>query len=194
MVLLTEKEREAALILLKEFTKYYNANSISKVLGITHVGAQKILKRLLNENLLISERIGKSIVYKLKLDDDYVKKLLIFLLADEANHFKRWKEEFSELFNEGRIIIIYGSALRNYNSANDIDIMIVINKNEHNEVNKFLNKKQTILPKKLHAIKLTSEELLENIKNKAMIDIITNGIVLYGQEEYIEVINNATRL
>ena len=194
MALLTEKEREAALILLKEFTKYYNANSISKVLGITHVGAQKILKRLLNENLLISERIGKSIVYKLKLDDDYVKKLLIFLLADEANHFKRWKEEFSELFKKGRIIIIYGSAIKNYNAANDIDIMIVINKNEHNEVNKFLRQKQTILPKKLHAIKLTSKELLENIKNKAMIDIITNGIVLYGQEEYIEVINNVTRL
>ena len=98
MVTLTQKEKEVLLILFKDFTNFYNANSISKVLNISHVGAQKIFKRLLNQNLLIDKKIGKSIIYKLKLDDDYVKKLIIFLLADEANNFKRWKEEFKELF------------------------------------------------------------------------------------------------
>ena len=53
MTTLTQKERETVLILFKEYTTYYNANSISKVLNISHVGAQKIFKRLLKENVVI---------------------------------------------------------------------------------------------------------------------------------------------
>ena len=62
MITLTQKERETVIILFKDYTTYYNANSISKVLGISHVGAQKILKRLLQENLVASKTIGKSII------------------------------------------------------------------------------------------------------------------------------------
>jgi len=61
MLSLTEKERETMLVLFKDFAAYYNANSISKVLKISHVGAQKILKRLLHENLVKYQQIGKSI-------------------------------------------------------------------------------------------------------------------------------------
>src|SRR3990167_3949694 len=125
MVSLTQKERETLLILFKDFTAFYNANSISKLLGISHVGAQKIFKRLLGEGILKDQTIGKSIIYKLKLEDDYVCKLIAFLLADEANNFKRWKEEFKELFKKNRIIIIFGSTIRDYAHARDIDLMLV---------------------------------------------------------------------
>jgi len=50
MVKLTQKERETLILLLKDFTSYYNANNISKMLKMSHVGAQKIFKRLLSEN------------------------------------------------------------------------------------------------------------------------------------------------
>src|SRR3989344_8654750 len=92
MATLTQKERETVLILFKEYTTFYNANSISKILNMSHVGAQKILKRLLQENLVISKTIGKSITHKLNFNNDYVTSLVSFLLADEANKFKRWKE------------------------------------------------------------------------------------------------------
>jgi len=194
MVTLTQKEKEALLILFKDFTNFYNANSISKVLNISHVGAQKILKRLLKQNLLINRKIGKSIIYKLKLEDDYARKLIAFLLADEANNFKRWKEEFKELFKKDRIIMIYGSIIKNYAKANDIDIMIVIRKAEYKEVTKIIEKKQTILPKKIHSIELTANDLLQSIKQKkeAPTDIVKNAIILYGQDKYVEIIKNVT--
>lgn len=197
MVSLTQKERESFLIIFKDYTSYYNANSISKILKISHVGAQKIFKRLLNENLVISKRIGKSIVYKPKFSNNYVLQLITFLLADEANNFKRWKEEFKELFKKDRILMIYGSAIKNYSQARDIDIMLVIEKNESiKEVNKILKKKEEILPKKLHSIKLTHQDLLENIKkkDKAIVDIIKNAIILFGQREYVEILKNVTSL
>jgi len=196
MASLTQKERETLLILFKDFTSYYNANSISKILKISHVGAQKIFKRLKNENLVIDKKIGKSIIYKLNLEDNYVSQLISFLLADEANNFKRWKEEFKELFKKNRIVMMYGSAIKNYAQAKDIDVMIVIENKDVKEVNDIFKKKEEILPKKIHSIKLTNQDLLENIKkkDKAIVDIVKNAIILYGQDKYVEILKNVTIL
>ena len=192
----TQNDRETELLLFKDYTTFYNANSISKVLNISHVGAQKIFKRLLQENLVISKTIGKSITYKLNFNDNYVRQLVSFLLADEANKFKRWKEEFKELFKKDRIIMLFGSAVKDYAHAHDIDLMIVLENREVQEVNTVLKKKEEILPKKLHAIKLNHKDLLENLKKeeKAFVDIIKNAIILYGQDKYVEILKNVTSL
>ena len=196
MTTLTQKERETVLILFKDYTTFYNANSISKILNISHVGAQKILKRLLQENVVISKTIGKSITYKLNFNNDYVASLVSFLLADEANKFKRWKEEFKELFKKDRIILLFGSTVKDYAHAHDIDLMIVIENKEVKEVNVIIKKKEEILPKKLHAIKLNHQDLSENFKkrDKAFVDIIRNAIILYGQDTYVEILKNVAIL
>lgn len=192
MVTLTKKERETVLILFKDYTTFYNANSISKVLNISHVGAQKIFKQLHQENLVVSKTIGKSIIYKLNFDDNYVSQMVAFLLADEANNFKRWKEEFKELFKQGRIIMLFGSTVKDYVHARDIDLMVVLENKDIKDVNKVLKKKEEILPKKIHALKLSQQDLLDNIKkkDKAIIDIVKNAIILYGQDKYVEVLKN----
>lgn len=195
MISLTEKERETLLILFKDFSSYYNANSISKVLSISHVGAQKIFKRLLKENLVIDKRIGKSIIHKLNLGNDYASKLISFLLADEANNrFRRWLEEFKELFEKDRIIILFGSMIKNYEKARDIDVMIVMDIKDYKEVKKILDKKQQILPKKIHSIGFTEQDLINNLKKRhePIMDAVKNGIVLHGQEKYVEIIKNVT--
>ncbi|HLC90669.1 MAG TPA: nucleotidyltransferase domain-containing protein [Candidatus Nanoarchaeia archaeon] len=196
MATLPPKERETVLLLLKDYTTFYNANSISKILQISHVGAQKILKRLLQQNIVISRTIGKSIIYKLNFADDYVHSLVVFLLADEANHFKRWKEEFKELFKKDRVVLLFGSSVKDYAHANDIDLMIVLQNKEVTEVNAILKKKEEVLPKKLHAIKLNHQDLLENVKkkDKAFVDIIKNAIILYGQDKYVEIVKHVPSL
>src|SRR3989344_3656924 len=191
MATLTKKERETVLVLFKGYTTFYNANSISKVINISHVGAQKIFKRLLQENLVVSKTIGKSITYKLNFNDNYVSQIVTFLLADEANNFKRWKEEFKELFKQDRIIMLFGSTIKDYVHAHDIDLMIVLENSDVKEVNKILKKKEEVLPKKIHTIKLNQQDLFENLKkkDKAFIDIIKNAIVLSGQDKYVEALN-----
>jgi len=193
MILLTKMERETLLILFKDFASYYNANSISKVLGISHVGAQKIFKRLLKENLINDKQIGKSIIYKLRLDDDYVCKLIAFLLADEANSkFRRWKEEFKELFKKNRIVMLFGSTIIDYSTARDIDMMMIMDKKDYKPVKKIIDEKQQILPKKIHSIQLTEEALIQNIKKRqeAIVDIVKNAVILYGEDKYVRVIKN----
>jgi len=192
MVSLTHNEKEALLILFKEYTTLYNANMLSKRLHISHVGTQKLLKRLKEEELVISKEVGKAIIYRPNMKNEYAEKLITFLLVDEANKYQRWKDEFRELYKKGRIIMIYGSILKNYDKATDIDIMLVINQNEVKEIDKILHGRQEILPKKIHALKLTEDDLLKNItkKQEATVDIIKNAIILYGEDKYVEVVKN----
>ncbi len=194
MITLTPAERKALLILFKDFTIYYNANSLSKTLKISHVGAQKLLKRLLKDSILTSKKIGKSIIYRINTENEFSLKLISFLLANESNDYKRWLEEFKELNNTSNIVLIYGSAIKNYEKANDIDIMIILKKENINKINRIITEKENILPKKLHAIKLTTDDLLSNInnKNKVIIEIIKNAIVLYNQDKFVEMIKNVT--
>ena len=74
--------KKILLILFKDFTKY-NASTISKKIGITRIGAYKSLKQLEKQGLLISERLGKAIFYKLNLKEVYVRKMMELLLTEE---------------------------------------------------------------------------------------------------------------
>ena len=196
MATLTENEKKALLILFKDFTKYYNANSLSKEIMISRIGTMKMLKKLEKEELLTRETIGKSITYKVNMENDYAKDLITFLLSDQANRFKRWKDEFKDLFKKDRIIMLYGSALHDYSKARDIDIMIVRKTGEGGDIYKIIRARQKFIPKKIHAIDLTSEELIKNVKQRqeAIIDIVKNAVVLYGQNQYVELIKNVTSI
>ena len=152
----------------------------------------KLLKKLEKNDILKSKVIGKSKVYKINLNSDYVLDMIAFLLSDEANNFKRWKEEFKELFIDGRIVLIYGSAVINYSNANDIDLMVIKENEKSLKITKIINEKQKILPKKIHLIDISQERFLENLekKQKSIIDIVKNAIILYGQAKYVGLIKN----
>ena len=130
----------------------------------------------------------------MNLNEDYVRKLITFLLAEEASNYARWKEEFKDLFKGERVVVLFGSIIKNYDIARDIDLMIILKKGEEGEVNKILKQREIILPKKLHSIKLTLDEFSNEIKrkNKSIIDLIKNSVILYGQDKYVEIIKNAT--
>lgn len=193
---LTVKEKKAILVLFKEFNIYYNANSLSKVLGMSRIGTMKILKKLLKKDILISRQIGKSIVYKVNLSSDYVQKLIAFLLADEAHEFERWKDEFKDLAGRERVVLLYGSAIRNYDKARDVDIMVILKQKDRRNINKILDKRRQLSAKPLHDIKLTAEDFIRNVRLKkpAIIDTIKNAIVLFGQDRYVEIIKNVTSI
>ena len=147
MIELTKKEQEALIRIYKDFTHFYNANSLSKELGITQVGAMKLLKRFEKINILISKKIGKSIVYKINIQEEFVQKLIAFALINEARKYQRWKEEFKPLHKKARIVLFYGFASRNYAQAKDIDIFIILDKNDVDEIDRELERVQSILPK-----------------------------------------------
>ncbi len=187
---LTKNEKKALLALLKDYTTYHNSLTLSKVLKISHAGTYKLLKNL--DSLTQKKTIGKAIIHKPRLDDPLNRKLFSFLLAEEAS--RRWQDEFGKIFKNGRIILIFGSAIKSYMDAKDIDIMVVLEKEDTEEVRRTIRSIEKLLPKKVHDILLTKQDLKDNLKKKenAFADIIRNAIVLYGEDDYLEAIKGVT--
>ena len=193
MAALTHKESEIILHIFKNYRREYNANSLSKEIRITARGALKIVKKLEEKGILIGKKMGKAIFYKLNLEDNYSIKLIETLLISEAREKAlRWLHEFQEIYRDAQIIIIFGSAIKSYKEARDIDILFVIDKKNYNKINSFAEQKNKILLKPIHAIVQTINDLQTNLKKKnpAIINAIKSGYVLHGYDKLIGVIKN----
>lgn len=180
-----KKEQEIIKILFKDSLTFYNSRSISKVAGISHAGAFKILKRLEKREIVNPRKVGKAIIYSLNLENPLTLREIEMALTIEAQNYKRWVEEFTELKDKINFAILFGSILHRENSAKDIDLLVVVDKITFNEIKNIINKKNKILLKKVHLILQEKKDFKKDIQNqnKAMVEIIKTGVVLFGQEE-----------
>lgn len=197
MSLMAGKEREALLVLFKDFVTHYNAHSLSGRIGITSRGALKLLKRLKEENILIGRRLGKAQFYKVNLGDERASRLLSLLLLEEAREkASRWIAELRPLFQHANIVILFGSMVRSPRNARDVDILAVFPESEENQVNKVIEERENVSARAIHLIKQSPEDLRKNLRkgDKVLLDIVGHGIVLHGQDALTEVLSEVTRL
>jgi predicted nucleotidyltransferase len=189
------KEQEIIKILFKDFLTPYNSRSISKLVGISHAGAFKILKKLEKREIVKSKRIGNTLVYSLNFDNPITNKEIEMVLLLESQNFKRWIEEFKELKDKLTFFILFGSITRNEKEANDIDILVMADKNKLNKIKKIIAKIQGYTNKKIHLLIQTHENFKKDVneKNKVMLEIIKTGIILYGNENYRKILNELNK-
>jgi len=178
-------------ILLNEFLVKHTITSIAKDIGMTRVGTWKILKKLEKEKFVILARIGagKTSAYTISLnwENPLLEKILSLILTEDALKGQRWLEDFKGLENKLSFLIIYGSILYS-KDANDIDILAITNKSRFIEIESIIAKIQKTQIKKIHASSFTEAEFKQELEkpNKAFIDAIKKGIVLFGQEKFIK--------
>lgn len=195
MVQLSEKEQEILVILLKDFSSKYNAHSICDKVAMSHAGAFKALKKLEKSKFVIGQRLGRAVFYQLNFEDDYVIKMLAIFLMEEAKTKARWLDEFKELYPESKIVLLFGSILKNPEKAKDIDILVVADEKCFSRINRIITEKNNVLPKKIHLLEQRVGDIKENIKKKnpALIDAIRTGIILHGYENLIRIIADVTK-
>ena len=187
-------KKRVILLLIKDFSKNHTVTSIAKELEITRVGIWKILKKLEEQKLinLKSVGIGKTSTQIINLDwDQVLEKTIVLYLVEEAVKQKRWMTNFEGLQNHVEFILLYGSILYLPEQADDIDLICVVkSKKKFTLIEGILNNIQKTQVKKIHSINFTEEEFRKELetKNKAFIDAIKKGIVLYGQENFIKLI------
>ncbi|MEK6928301.1 MAG: nucleotidyltransferase domain-containing protein [Nanoarchaeota archaeon] len=189
----TNTSNRILTILLKE---PYITNTVSKLaeaLKITRQGLWKILKKLHQNKLILLESIGNkktsTIILKLNWNNSLLEKTLSLSLARDALSYERWIVNFKELEGKVDFLILFGSILTNPKEANDIDIIAVINKKENfKEVENIIINVQKTLIKKIHIIDMTKTEFSQELKksNPAYLDALKKGVILYGQDKFIE--------
>ncbi len=192
----TKSEILAVLIIVKSPEMLYNANSLSKVLGITSMGTLKILKRLEKEGVLKSMRVGKSGIYRINVDNEYARKYVTFLLASEAVNAgsvtKMWINEIRKLKNAD-VAVLFGSVLRKEN-PNDIDVLFVTDQERFERLKEEVAERNRINIKPIHAVYQSSGDLVANIRKRDKVILkAIKGIVVIGEEKFIGVYNESRK-
>jgi|SRR3989338_2227609 len=184
---ITKSEMDIVLKLIKSPEVDYNANAIAKVVGITSMGALKILKRLESESILKSKKIGRAVIYRVNTEDFYAHRYVELILSREALHantqVKRWVRELKRIKNAD-VIVLFGSVLEKPNPS-DIDVLLVTGKKRFSKLQQEIKELNEINIKKIHPMYQTYDDIIRNIKkrDKPLLNAI-KGIVIIGEEKF----------
>ncbi len=187
-------------ILLKDSAIKPTITYLADEAGLSRPGTWKILKKMKSEKLIILSKIGsgKTSTYNISLnwDNPLVEKNLALHLTEDALKYQRWRNNFAELESKGDFFILYGSIINSPQEADDVDVLgITSKKNKFIEIEETIKNIQKTLSKKIHIINFTPLEFKQELEkpNKAFIDAIKKGIVLFGQERFIEFFKRIAR-
>ncbi|MFH1359008.1 MAG: hypothetical protein ABIH37_03915 [archaeon] len=195
-----KKKYEILKILLKDINKKHTVTSLAKERKISRVGSWKLLKELEKEGLITLISIGpeKTSVKETSLnwDNPILEKTLVLILTEDTLKQNKWRYNFKELEKHVDFLILFGSILHSPNEANDIDIInLVSNEKNFLKIIKIIENIQITQNKKIHTINFTKKELKNELKNKnkAYLDALKKGVILFGQENFIKFIKNMTK-
>lgn len=192
MTEITNNEMTFVLSIFKSPEAEYNANSIARCIGISSMGALKIAKRLEKENIVTSRELGKAKFYRLNLSNDYVMEYVKFLLKREAEqahpYIKVCIDEIKKL-KSADAAILFGSVLREYKEARDIDVVLITDKKRFSKLKKEIEEIDKLNVKRLHPVYQTKEDFIKNIKkgDKALLGAM-KGIVVFGEDMVIDLL------
>jgi len=193
-----EKARNNILkALFKDFLAEHTITSLSNKINLTRMGIWKALKALEADKIVILAPIGagKTSTYSINLnwENPLLERTMSVILLEEAMNNQKWISNFVELEEKVSFLILFGSILNNPKEAKDIDLIAVLdNKNKFNQIDEIISKIQKTQAKKIHLIDLTKEEFKEELRkqNKAYIDALKKGVILFGQDNFIDFIRS----
>ncbi len=191
---ITYNSEEMILVsLLNGPFKTHTVTSLAFSLNKTRQGLWKALKKLESNKLIILNMVGNSktstAIIKLNWSNPITEKILSLQLTKESLKQQRWRVNFLDLEKEVDFLILFGSVLNNSSKANDIDLLAIIgDKKNFKAIESIKFRIQQTQLKKIHLITLKEAEFDQELKkrNKAYLDALKKGIVLYGQDNFIK--------
>ncbi len=187
------KNTKKILLYLLRNLEIINMNQISKTLNISVGSAFKILKRLEEEKIVLSKKLGNATFYQVNLDNDEALKVCELLLLEEKRNLKGYPKIYSDEiknFENAELIVIFGSILNN-REFNDVDVLFITNRIK--EVSSFCLHVSKIRMKPIVPLILNRGDFIREIKNKkeAILHILKTGIILKGESVFLKVIKDA---
>ncbi len=153
---------------------------ISSLIGINHMSVKRILDKLIEENCVDFEIVGKNKVFSLKKNIETRRKIISAELYKQKELIEKYpifRKIFGEIISNEKIklAILFGSYVKNIpTKTSDIDIYI---EGKSNNLKKDIEKINSLIDVKQGIF--DSENLL--IK-----EIIKNHVVIKGLERYYE--------
>ncbi len=196
MVEISENGKKALKIIFTDFLTNYNSYNIKDKIGISDVGSLKLLRNLKAKNIVVGEKMGNAIFYKPNLKNDYVLKLLELIFLDHSNlsnFVKGWVYDLRSFSPKTKAVFLFGSILRKGKNAGDVDVCFILkNPKDYSKLQKEIdemNKKNRL---KIHSLYLTAKDFEQKLreKDKPLLNMVKNCIVVHGQELFVEALQN----
>jgi len=184
--------KKVMLHILKDFSSTHTITILAKELGLSRVGIWKVLQKLDDNKYILLKTIGtgktSASVITLNWENPILKKTLSLYLTEEALKQRLWQVNFANLEKLVDFAVLYGSILHFSQEARDIDILGIIPKKNFVKIPIIIDKVQKTQSKKIHSINFTENEFKAELQkpNKAFIGAVKKGIVLFGQEKFVE--------
>ncbi|HIH31552.1 TPA: hypothetical protein HA235_02485 [Candidatus Woesearchaeota archaeon] len=191
--MLTKNEKNVIKTLLFSFQDEYSINEIARRCNLAPNGAFKILRKLEQEKIIKLKKIANINAYSLDFDNLKTKSICELALIEEpSTKIKNRLEDLKELQKITEAGIIFGSYITKKKNPGDIDLFFVLKEDNFKKYKEETRKIYPAMPLKVQDIIQTKEDLTENIlkNDKAVIEILQKGFVLWGQDKLMEIIKN----
>jgi len=191
-ITLTSNEFRTLNFLTRHFSEQYSINQLAKKVGLTPKGLHKLLKKLEKENIVKFTKLANAVFYQVNFSNDIAKKCVELALLEkiELPYARVQAKDLEVLRPYTLTAILFGSVLLKGEKANDIDVLVVVEKQDYPEFKKALEKLQTLKPKHIQTVIQTPQDLINNLKKKdeVLLEILRTGKFLWNTEVIVTAI------
>ena len=190
--MITENEKKILKLLFEAFEDY-SINFIARKCKLAPNGALKILRKFEGQGILIKKDIANIKSYKLNFENEKTKNFLQLALIPELKGRLKFRlDDLKQLATIAKACIVFGSYADLKKEPNDLDMLIILDKNDFRV---YKNKSSVIfktIPVKVHDVLQTPEDFERNLlkKDKVIIEILQKGVVFWGQEILVNLVKN----
>ena len=196
------KESEILRLFSKEPWKKFTFTDIQKLTKKKSKSyLSGVLANFVNQNILLLERIGRSLIYSLNLNFPKARIYAGFILENEGwgkknLPYKKITELMEKIPTKNYILLTAGSYVENKQKpTSDLDIVIVIEDSmESRKVYAELNSFCELSIPQIHLYVFRNNEFLEMLTNKEHNygkEIANKNLLLHGGEIYMQIIREA---
>lgn len=173
----------------------YNVNQLARELHMSVGNAHHIVTQLKEQKMLRVVDLKTAIYYSLDLTNPDTLDFCKIIMREQQRNLEPGVRPYAEeikKFEESDFIVIYGSILEK-NDFRDVDVLF-ITKNVK-RVHDFCLEVNKIRRKPIDPLIMTKEDFTSNIKKKdpVLLDIILKGIVIKGEDKFMEALQNGQK-
>lgn len=192
----TKIEIQIAKYAFKHYKDKYNARQLARLLNINHAHANNLCNLLVNKNILVKEEIGNSAYFSYNYNNDLSIKFIEYLLSMEEKAFPRWIAILTHSLNKFnpqiQLGLVFGSSIKTKDFG-DIDVLLMYESNKSKDIKRIKDeiRKSDLVEKPIRYVDITEKDILLNKEDKVFYKILSDNLIFYNPEKYVEVIKNA---
>ncbi len=194
-MVLTDNEKHILTSLLRNYQEQLSINGLAKRTNITPKGTYKILKKLEQDHIVQKQSIASADIYHLNFKDEKTKDIVNYALKSVSppnSYVKLLQKDLEHLYNTTHAVILFGSTLSKGIQAQDIDLLIILDKKKLSLIQSTIKEIEKIIPKKIHPLFQTKADFHKNIQKQdpVLINCLQKGFIFKGHNLIYTLINH----